>query len=103
MHFDTYSDFIPLIMIGLTIWLMRVRFTSPIEIPWPMIYYLALVLFVRSNEGDFNNYLIFGGVVCALFLRYEFLGGIFLKVFRTGEFVVHLYVIAGCFLLMTKA
>jgi hypothetical protein len=103
MHFDTYSDFIPLIMIGLTIWLMRVRFTSPIEIPWPMIYYLALVLFVRSNEGDFNNYLIFGGVVCALFLRYEFLGGIFLKVFRTGEFVVHLYVIVGCFLLMTKA
>jgi hypothetical protein len=103
MHFDTYSDFIPLIMIGLTIWLMRVRFTSPIEIPWPMIYYLALVLFVRSNEGEFNNYLIFGGVVCALFLRYEFLGGIFLKIFRTGEFVVHLYVIVGCFFILTKA
>jgi hypothetical protein len=102
MHFETYSDFIPLIMVVLTIWVMRVRFTSPIEVPWPMLYYLALVLFVRSNEGEFDNYWIFFGVLCALFLRYEFLGGIFLKVLRTGEFVVHLYVIVMCFLMLTR-
>jgi hypothetical protein len=103
MNFNTYSDFIPLIMICLTIWLMRVRFTSPIEIPWPMLYYLALVIFVRSNEGEFNNLYIFIGVACAAFLRYEFLSGIFLKAVRLGEFVVHLYVILGCFLMLTKA
>jgi hypothetical protein len=103
MNFNTYSDFIPLIMIALTIWLMRVRFTSPIEIPWPMLYYLALVIFVRSNEGEFNNLYIFIGVACAAFLRYEFLGGIFLKAFRLGEFAVHVYVILGCFLMLTKA
>jgi hypothetical protein len=102
MHFDTYSDFIPLIIIGLTLWVMRARFTSPIETPWPMFYYLFLVIFVRSNEGEFNNYLIFAGVLCALFLRYEFMGGFVLKFFRTGEFLVHLYVIVGCFLLLTK-
>jgi hypothetical protein len=102
MHFDTYSDFIPLIMVALTLWVMRVRFTSPAEVPWPMLYYLALVIFVRSNEGEFDNYWIFAGVLCALFLRYEFLGGIFLKALRTGEFVVHLYVIVMCFLMLTR-
>ena len=103
MHFDTYSDFIPLIMIVLTIWVMRVRFTSPVDVKWPLLYYVALVVFVRSFEGEFNNYYIFVGVACALFLRYEFLGGVFLKIVRTGEFIVHLYVIIVCVLMLTRA
>ncbi len=102
MHFDSFSDFIPLIMIGLTLWVMRARFTSQIDTPWPMFYYAFLVIFVRSWEGEFNNYIIFAGVVCALFLRYEFMAGFVLKAFRTGEFLVHLYVIVACFLLLTK-
>jgi len=53
-----------------------------------MFYYLLLVIFVRSNEGEFNNYLIFGGVLCALFLRYEFNVGIHLEGLRAGEFLV---------------
>ena len=103
MRFNTYSDFIPLIIVGLTIWVMRARFTSPIDVKWPLLYYVALVVFVRSAEGEFNNYWIFIGVVCALFLRFEFLGGIFLKIVRTGEFVVHLYVILVCALMLTQA
>jgi hypothetical protein len=81
---------------------MRARFTSPVDTPWPMFYYFVLVLFVRANEGEFNNYWIFGGVVCALFMRYEFMAGMILKAFRTGEFVVHLYVLAGCFLMLSR-
>jgi len=103
MNFNTYSDFIPLIMIGLTIWVMRARFTAKLDTSWPLLYYLVLVIFVRSNEGEFNNYWIFIGVACALFLRYEFVGGVFMKIFRTVEFIVHLYVIVGCFLLLTRA
>ena len=102
MHFETYSDFIPLFMIALTIWVMRARFSSPIDTPWPLLYYLGLVLFVRANEGEFNNYWIFAGVLSALFLRYEFMAGIFLKTMRAGEFAVHLYVIAGCFVMLTR-
>ena len=102
MHFDTYSDFIPLIMIGLTLWLMRARFTSPIDTPWPMVYYFLLVLFIRSFEGEFNNYVIFAGIVCALFMRYEFMGGFILRLFRTGELLSHLYVIIVCFLMLTR-
>ena len=102
MHFDTFSDFFPPIMIGLTLWIMRVRFTSKIDTPWPMLYYLVLVIFVRANEGEFNNYAIFVGVVCALFMRFEFMGGFILKSVRAVEFLVHLYVVVVCFLILTK-
>ena len=102
MHFDTFSDFIPLAMICLTLWLMRARFTSPIDTPWPMAYYFFLVLFVRSFEGEFNNFIICFCVVCALFMRYEFMGGLILRLFRTGELLAHLYVIVVCFVLLTK-
>jgi hypothetical protein len=101
MHFDTFSDFVPLIIIGLTLWVMRARFTSPVDTPWPMVKYFLLVLFIRYNEGEFNNNLIFAGIVCALFLRFEFMAGMILKLFRTGEFVVHLYVLIGCFAMLT--
>ena len=102
MHFDSFSDFVPLFIIGITLWLMRARFTSRIDTPWPMVYYFFLVLFVRSNEGEFNNYLIFAGIVCALFLRYEFMAGFILKLFRTGEFISHIYVLVMCFFMLTR-
>ena len=102
MHFNSLADLVPIFVIALTVWVMRARFTSRVDTPWPMFYYFALVLFVRANEGEFNNYWIFGGVVCALFMRYEFMAGLILKAFRTGEFMVHLYVIAGCFLMLTR-
>ena len=102
MHFDNFSDFFPLIFIILTFWVMRARFTSRIDTSWPIVYYLFLVIFVRSNEGEFNNYWIFAGIVCALFLRYEFMGGAILKFFRASEFVVHIYIIVGCFLMLTR-
>ena len=81
---------------------MRARFTSPVDTPWPMLYYTVLVIFVRANEGEFNNYYIFFGIICALFLRFEFMGGFILKFFRTGELLVHVYIIIICFLMMTR-
>ena len=102
MHFDSFSDFVPLFIIGITLWLMRARFTSRIDTPWPMAYYFLLVLFIRSFEGEFNNYVIFAAIVCALFMRYEFMGGFILRLFRTGELLAHVYVIVVCFLMLTR-
>lgn len=103
MHFDSFSDFIPLIVVALTLWLIRARFSSKVDTNWPLVYYAFLVIFVRYNEGEFDNYWIFAGIVCALFLRYEFIGGAILKAFRSGEFIVHLYVAFRCLLMLTRA
>jgi predicted membrane protein len=102
MHFDTFSDFFPPIFIILTLWIMRARFTSPIDSSWPLVYYFFLVLFVRSNEDNFNNTIVFVGILCALFMRYEFMAGFVLKVFRTGELLSHIYVIIICFMMFTR-
>ncbi len=101
MHTYTYSDLLPLMAILGTLWLMRARFTRPVDMPLALGYYAFLVLFARYNEMDFNPYWIFAGVVCALFLRFEFMAGFILKAVRTGEFVVHVYVLVVCFLMLT--
>ena len=81
---------------------MLTWFVVVVDTPWPMAYYFLLVLFIRSFEGEFNNYVIFAAIVCALFMRYEFMGGFILRLFRTGELLAHVYVIVVCFLMLTR-
>ncbi|MEO7650074.1 MAG: hypothetical protein ABIZ80_06375 [Bryobacteraceae bacterium] len=102
MVLHSLADFVPLFVIGFTLWVMRARFSEAHDISWPLIYYFFLVIFVRAREGEFNNYFIFTGVVAALILRYEFIGGIVVKVVRFVEFVVMCYVILICLTLLTK-
>ena len=104
MRFEwTALNFWTLFIAILTVAMMRARFTTRIDTPWAMVYYTILVLYVRSVEGEYHNYVIFAGVVSALFLRFEFMGGIILKFFRTVEFFVHCYILVMAFLiLMTR-
>ncbi len=102
MVLHSLADFVPLLVIAFTIIVMRARFKSAHDISWPLIYYLILVIFVRAREGEFNNYLIFTGVLAALVLRYEFIGGFVLKAVRFVEFAVQCYVILICLDLLTK-
>lgn len=102
MVLNSLADFVPLVVIGATLWVMRARFREVHDISWPLVYYFFLVIFVRAREGEFNNYWIFTGVIAALVLRYEFIGGFVLKVVRLVEFVVLCYVILICLSLLTK-
>ena len=102
MVLNSLADFVPLFVIGFTLWVMRARFREAHDISWPLVYYFVLVIFVRAREGEFNNYWIFTGVLAALVLRYEFIGGFVLKAVRLIEFVVLAYVILICLTLLTK-
>jgi hypothetical protein len=102
MVLGSLADIVPLLVIGFTGWVMRARFISAVDISWPLFYYFFLVIFARSHEGQFNNYFIFTGIIAALFLRYEFMGGFVLKVVRFIEFTVQCYVILICLSLMTQ-
>jgi hypothetical protein len=77
----------------LTLWIIRRRFANPPDWNRALYYYLALVLYARGFEGIFRNDIIFAGVVCALFIRFEFLGKHLMNGFRVIEFLVHLYVL----------
>jgi hypothetical protein len=76
-----------------TIWIIRRRFTMPPEWNRALYYYLGLVFYARSYEGILNNNIVFGAVVLALFIRFEFLGKQVLGALRFLEFLVHSYVL----------
>ncbi len=85
-----------LLMLLVTLWLMRARFTHSTDWNFPIAYYLMLVLFARTFEGEFVNEYIFAGAACAMFIRFEFLGKIPLRIVRVVEFLVHAYVVVIC-------
>ncbi|MGH9660193.1 MAG: hypothetical protein ACRD96_16710, partial [Bryobacteraceae bacterium] len=94
--FNTLTVFVVI----MTLITMRLRFSLKMDSSLPILYYLILVVYARAYEGEYNNYMIFAGVVAALFLRFEFLGGLFLKLFRSAEFVVHLYILGNAFFIL---
>ncbi len=82
---------------ALTLWFMRRRFTQSTDWNFPLMYYLLLVLYARGMEGLFVNEVIFAAAIGAMFIRFEFLGKIPLRVIRTYEFLVLVYVVVKCF------
>jgi len=77
----------------LTIWIMRRRFTEQPDWNRALYYYAGLVLYARGFEGVLQNNFVFIGIICALFIRFEFLGKQLLSAFRFLEFLVHCYIV----------
>jgi len=73
------------ILVGLTLWVVVSRFTRNLESNWPLVYYLVVVAHLKAFEGGLNPYVVYLAVVCGLFLRFEFMGGAVLKIFRVIE------------------
>src|ERR1700689_2614735 len=55
--------------------LMRKRYDSNL----PLLFYLVLVLFNDMSDRGVNPYLLYTGLILALLLRFEFMGGNFAK------------------------
>jgi hypothetical protein len=58
-----------------TIFVMRKRYDSNL----PLLFYLVLVLFNNMSERGVNPYLLYTGLITALLLRFEFMGGLVAK------------------------
>ena len=79
------------IALALTLWIVIVRLRGSSESNWPLFYYLGVVIYGYLFPAVIEPRWIYSGVVTALFLRFEFMGGGFLKVVRVFEFVVLAY------------
>lgn len=101
-YYLTWFNFLTVCILVMTLLLIKSRFgSSPkFDSSWPLFYYGFLVFYTRSFEGEFENYFIFAGIVAALFLRFEFLGGWFLKIVRAVEVVALSYVLLRGFTLL---
>jgi hypothetical protein len=57
--------------VAAAILVMRKRYDSNL----PLLFYLVLVLFNNMSERGVNPYLLYTGLILALLLRFEFMGG----------------------------
>jgi hypothetical protein len=76
-----------------TVWMLFARFRVTAESNWPLFYYLGVTLFSYAFPGYLEPAWVYAGVVAALFLRFEFMAGAFLKFVRVIEYVVLLYLL----------
>jgi hypothetical protein len=56
--------------------LLRKRYDSNL----PLLFYFIVILFSNMSERELNPYLLYTGVILAMLLRFEFMGGSFAKV-----------------------
>ena len=70
------------VMVLLSAFTIATRFRFRVDHNWPLVYYLSVVMYHQWVPGSVNPYVLYAGVVCALLLRFEFMGGGFLKFMR---------------------
>ena len=58
-----------------TMMVIRKRYTSNL----PLLFYFALVMFGNMSDRAVNPYVLYAGLLLAMFLRFEFMGGGFVK------------------------
>jgi hypothetical protein len=58
---------------------------------WPLFYYIGIVAYSMLFPGHLEQRYIYLGSVAALFLRFEFMGGAFLKFVKLVDFLTLLY------------
>jgi hypothetical protein len=82
------------LLVAFTIFIAVVRSKKPLENNWPLLYWILVVFFafVRPEESFNPTYLLIG-LGCGLLLRFEFMNSIFIRIIRTVEFAVMLYVV----------
>lgn len=81
------------VLVGLTVWMLTARYRGVIESNWPLFYYFGVVAYSLMYSAFLDPAWVYAGVVCGLLLRFEFMGGFFLKLVRLVEFVVLVYIL----------
>ena len=84
-------------ILAMTLWLLVFRFIGRHESNWPLIYYTLVVYHLKIWESNsfFPNY-VWAAVVVALFLRFEFMGRAFIRIFTFMELPFLLYAAYRC-------
>ena len=85
-----------------TAWLIVNRLRASSESNWPLFYYLGIVVYDYALPGFLDPRWIYAGVLIALFLRFEFMGGAFLKMVRAVEYVVFAYLLYTLFSILAS-
>jgi hypothetical protein len=79
------QTFWALLLTVLLAWVLASRFSGKIDPSWQLLVWVFVVVFASFYEGLMHPTVLYIGVVCALLLRFEFMGGFVLKAVRFFE------------------
>jgi hypothetical protein len=71
-----------------TIWMIAARLRGSTENNWPLCYYAGIVFYSHFYPGNLEPRWIFTGTIASLFLRFEYMGGAFLKFVRLVDYLI---------------
>ncbi len=78
-------------LLAMSFWLIVFRFTGKQESNWPLIFWGLAAAHVQTFEA-LNPYVVWFGATVALFLRFEFLGRAFVRLFTLLELPALCYI-----------
>ena len=82
-------------LVVVTIWMAGVRSKLPNESNWPLVYWGLMIAYLRWSEDIMNPYVIYVGLLIALFIRFEFMAQGFIRVLYVVEWLCWGYVIVA--------
>lgn len=89
----TTENITTLLLLALTVWILYIRHRTRPDTNWPLFYFAAVVAYIRKFDNVIPDWVVFTGVIAALLLRFEFMGGPILKLVKAIESVVMCYII----------
>ena len=92
----TDIELLALFAASITAWLFAVRGRMAPESNWPLVYYLGMVFYQKTGGHFLEPAFIYGGVVCAMMIRFEFMSQGFVRTFRVIEAICLIYIIWRC-------
>lgn len=91
-------------ILAMTLWLIIFRFVGRSESNWPLVYYLLVVYHLKIWEfASFQPNYVWAATAVGLFMRFEFMGRGFMKVFVFMEMPFLLYAAYRCVELISLA
>lgn len=76
------------LLIALTIGVIYFRYATTVtESNWPLVYYFFAVLHMQLYPDGLAREVVFAAILAAMFIRFEFLSGAFLKAIQIAEYI----------------
>lgn len=67
---------------------------------WPLVYYAFVVLHLQWYPEGLSQEIVFSTILAAMFIRFEFLAGWFLKAIQVAEYIGILLIAYRLFLIL---
>ena len=94
------QTFWAILLMSLLAGVLASRFSSGFDSSWQLLVWALVLVFSNVYEGIMLPTTVYAGVICALLLRFEFMGGWVLKVVRFIEAVAILLLLWQLFVVV---